>query len=94
LDVPGALYLPSGCPFHGRCPIRQLPLCADETPALKQSDNGSRVTCAHDSNCSLACLLGLRRNTPDWLGNWPQATERIADSATLVFRIWFLEFGF
>jgi oligopeptide transport system ATP-binding protein len=44
-DVPGALYLPSGCPFHGRCPIRQLPLCADETPALKQSDNGHWVAC-------------------------------------------------
>jgi oligopeptide transport system ATP-binding protein len=44
-DVPGALRLPSGCPFHSRCPIRQLPLCVDETPALKQSGNGHWVAC-------------------------------------------------
>jgi peptide/nickel transport system ATP-binding protein len=43
-DVPGALRLPSGCPFHSRCPIRQLPLCADEPPALK-SGNGHWVAC-------------------------------------------------
>jgi oligopeptide transport system ATP-binding protein len=44
-DVPGALHLPSGCPFHSRCPIRQLPLCVDETPALKRSGNGHWVAC-------------------------------------------------
>jgi oligopeptide transport system ATP-binding protein len=44
-DVPGALRLPSGCPFHSRCPIRQLPLCVNETPALKQSGNGHWVAC-------------------------------------------------
>ena len=44
-DVPGALRLPSGCPFHSRCPIRQLPLCADEPPLLKQSGNGHWVAC-------------------------------------------------
>jgi oligopeptide transport system ATP-binding protein len=44
-DVPSALRLPSGCPFHTRCPIRQLPLCVDETPALKQSGNGHWVSC-------------------------------------------------
>ena len=44
-DVPGALRLPSGCPFHSRCPIRQLPLCANETPVLKQSGNEHWVAC-------------------------------------------------
>jgi len=44
-DVPGALRLPSGCPFHSRCPIRQLPLCVDETPELKSSGNGHWVAC-------------------------------------------------
>jgi oligopeptide transport system ATP-binding protein len=44
-DVPGALRLPSGCPFHSRCPIRQLPLCANEAPALKQNGSGHWVAC-------------------------------------------------
>jgi len=44
-DVPGALRLPSGCPFHSRCPIRQLPLCSDKAPALKQSCDGHWVAC-------------------------------------------------
>jgi len=44
-DVPGALRPPSGCPFHSRCPIRQLPLCANETPVLKQSCNEHWVAC-------------------------------------------------
>jgi len=44
-DVPGALRPPSGCPFHSRCPIRQLPLCANETPVLKQSGNEHWVAC-------------------------------------------------
>jgi peptide/nickel transport system ATP-binding protein len=42
-DVPDTL--PSGCPFHSRCPIRRLPLCVEETPALKQSGNGHWVAC-------------------------------------------------
>ena len=42
-DVSGALRLPSGCPFHSRCPIRHLPLCVNETPALKPTDIGPPV---------------------------------------------------
>ena len=34
-----------GCRFHTRCPIRQLPLCATETPPLKPGANGHWVAC-------------------------------------------------
>jgi oligopeptide transport system ATP-binding protein len=44
-DVPSPIRPPTGCPFHTRCPIRQLPLCAQETPQLKRGDNGHFVSC-------------------------------------------------
>jgi oligopeptide transport system ATP-binding protein len=44
-DVPSPIRPPSGCPFHTRCPIRELPLCSRETPALKRSGNGHWVAC-------------------------------------------------
>jgi oligopeptide transport system ATP-binding protein len=44
-DVPSPIQPPSGCQFHTRCPIRQLPLCARETPPLKQSGSAHWVAC-------------------------------------------------
>ncbi|HJZ30087.1 MAG TPA: oligopeptide/dipeptide ABC transporter ATP-binding protein [Hyphomicrobiaceae bacterium] len=44
-DVPNPIRPPSGCHFHTRCPIRELPLCSTQTPALKQGRDGHWVAC-------------------------------------------------
>jgi oligopeptide transport system ATP-binding protein len=44
-DVPSPIHPPTGCHFHTRCPIRQLPLCSTESPALEQSADGHWVAC-------------------------------------------------
>ena len=44
-DVPSPIRPPSGCHFHTRCPIRQLPLCSTESPPLKQTSDGHWVAC-------------------------------------------------
>jgi oligopeptide transport system ATP-binding protein len=44
-EVPSPLKPPTGCHFHTRCPIRQLPFCSTEAPVLKESSNGHFVAC-------------------------------------------------
>jgi oligopeptide transport system ATP-binding protein len=44
-DIPSPIKPPTGCHFHTRCPIRELPRCSTETPTLKQADNGQWVSC-------------------------------------------------
>ena len=44
-EVPSPIHPPTGCHFHPRCPIRQLPLCASEKPELKESAHGHWVAC-------------------------------------------------
>lgn len=42
-DIPSPLQVPSGCPFHPRCPRRFEP-CDRIVPALKEKD-GAKVSC-------------------------------------------------
>lgn len=44
-EVPNPIRPPSGCHFHTRCPIKQLPLCSTEKPELKKSASGHWVAC-------------------------------------------------
>jgi len=44
-EVPNPIRPPTGCHFHPRCPIKELPLCATERPELKQGANGHWVAC-------------------------------------------------
>jgi oligopeptide transport system ATP-binding protein len=44
-EVPSPISPPSGCHFHPRCPIAQLPLCSSKPPALEQKSDGHWVAC-------------------------------------------------
>jgi len=44
-DIPSPIHPPSGCHFHTRCPIRELPLCSTVKPELKETVDGHWVSC-------------------------------------------------
>jgi oligopeptide transport system ATP-binding protein len=44
-DVPNPIHPPSGCHFHTRCPIREFPLCREQSPPLIESSDGHWVAC-------------------------------------------------
>ncbi|MDB6021624.1 MAG: peptide transporter substrate-binding protein [Pedosphaera sp.] len=44
-DVPSPIHPPSGCPFHPRCPIAELPRCQVEIPPLREVTPGHWAAC-------------------------------------------------
>ncbi|MBM4283958.1 MAG: ABC transporter ATP-binding protein [Deltaproteobacteria bacterium] len=44
-DPPSPIHIPSGCPFHPRCPEAQLPRCRETEPPLRESASGHWVAC-------------------------------------------------
>jgi len=44
-EPPSPVHLPSGCPFHPRCPEAQLPRCRDEVPAYRETAPEHWVAC-------------------------------------------------
>jgi oligopeptide transport system ATP-binding protein len=53
-EVPSPTDPPSGCRFHKRCPIAQLPICSDEEPALRRVGVGHEVGVGHQVACHFA----------------------------------------
>lgn len=44
-DVPSAINVPSGCPFHTRCPRYVGDICRDETPPWHSATDGAQIRC-------------------------------------------------
>ncbi len=44
-EIPSARDLPSGCPFHTRCPRNLGDICKNEMPPLQNSVDGSQILC-------------------------------------------------
>jgi peptide/nickel transport system ATP-binding protein len=44
-DPPSPIHIPSGCPFHPRCPEAHLPICRDEIPEFREIAPEHWVAC-------------------------------------------------
>ena len=44
-DVPSPIHPPTGCPFHPRCPISQMPICKDAFPEFREIKKNVWASC-------------------------------------------------
>ncbi len=44
-SVPSPIYVPSGCPFHPRCPEKIGDICRTNLPELREAETGRLVMC-------------------------------------------------
>jgi oligopeptide transport system ATP-binding protein len=56
-DIPSPINPPSGCTFHTRCPVAELPLCSDSVPPLVDVTGNSHLASCH--------LIGSDGKPPD-----------------------------
>ena len=51
-EIADAMNVPSGCPFHPRCPYADE-ACRKETPELRTMPDGRHVRCHHAESLDL-----------------------------------------
>jgi len=56
-DIPSPINPPTGCTFHTRCPVAELPLCSDNVPPLADVTGGRHFASCH--------LIGADGSAPD-----------------------------
>lgn len=44
-EIPSAVDMPSGCPFHTRCPRFLGEICVEQTPPWRETADGKRIFC-------------------------------------------------
>jgi peptide/nickel transport system ATP-binding protein len=44
-SVPSAMEIPSGCPFHTRCPRNRGDICKTQIPPWQEGENGHGIWC-------------------------------------------------
>ena len=44
-EPPSPVHIPSGCPFHPRCPEAQFPICQETIPEFRQTSPDHWVSC-------------------------------------------------
>ena len=69
-DIPSPIAPPSGCRFHSRCPVADLPRCAADEPALRDVTGTGHLAACH--------LIGADGTPPDLAGEVGSSPDGLA----------------